>query len=632
MLIDRNELIGKTLGTCILEQQIGQGGMGSVYLARQIRPRRQVAVKVLLPGLALDEKARADFLARFRREADAIAALDHIHIIPVYEYGEKDQQAYLVMPYITGGTLRHVLQVRGSLPLKETLPVLEQIAHALDYAHGQGIIHRDIKPGNILFHADGRLLLTDFGLAKILSETSELPVVMDVPLPEQREQVSLSQGALIGTPEYLSPEQALGREVDRRTDIYSLGILLFQMLTGRVPFLGTTPIATAIMHAQSDPPSPSALMPTIPPAVEEVILRAIAKQPEERYATAGELLSAFLAACAASEAGHSGNASLSASTQTTRMLLSNDTQPELDQVQMAGDVTEQATPVAPEAALISEPAKLVPLASQQRSSRKRSLVLMLCVVLALVLVGGGLAVSLARLHALTVAPGSTTHLHLTATPTLVLQPTPTPASTEPAFAQPLIKTGPLLYASKILNSTCPGGTGSWALNTIALITCGNAATELANSMHSKNYLASMYFNSFSDGEGIPDDYILQVQFRQAPGSQGQFGVLFRNQPGQNNGAYSFLIDPTNTTWSALAYNSVTGASTTLTTQPLTVVLAGTMTFDLVVQGSLFTFYLNGQFQGTARDSTYTSGTVGFSVDPNAAIYFSNLAIYQLPTH
>ncbi len=168
MVIDTNELLGRALGTCTLKRLLGRGGMGAVYLAQQSRPRRAVAVKVLLPGVVMDQKTRAAFLARFRREADAVAALDHIHIMPIYEYGEEEELAYLVMPYVTGGTLREVLERRGTLPLPEATTIIEQAAAALDCAHAQGIVHRDLKPGNMLFHADGRLLLADFGLAKVL--------------------------------------------------------------------------------------------------------------------------------------------------------------------------------------------------------------------------------------------------------------------------------------------------------------------------------------------------------------------------------------------------------------------------------------------------------------------------------
>ena len=261
--------------------------MGAVYLAQQARPRRTVAVKVLLPELFSNPTGFSEFLARFRREADAIAALDHINIMPIYEYGEQDQLAYLVMPYVSGGSLREVVAKRGKLPLSEASNIVEQVAAALDYAHQHGIIHRDLKPGNIVFHADGRLLLTDFGIAKVLNEPAG-PNVTAM-------QTLTSTGMLIGTPEYLSPEQATGAPIDNRSDIYSLGIVLFQLLSGRVPFSGTTPVAVAIKHATEEPPSLAPLNPDVPPGVEKVILKALAKKPEQRYAKAGDLARALRA-------------------------------------------------------------------------------------------------------------------------------------------------------------------------------------------------------------------------------------------------------------------------------------------------------------------------------------------------
>src|SRR6266571_4542463 len=224
LLTDPNALLGQSLGTSTIQRLIGRGGMGAVFVAQQTRPRREVAVKVLLPALFADQPGRIGFLARFRREADAIATLDHINIIPIYEYGEQEQVAYLVMPYVTGGSLHQVLEKRGVLPLSEVLPMLEQAAAALDYAHAKGIIHRDLKPGNILFHSDGRVLLADFGLAKLVKDAQEF---------DSNGQTALtSAGTIIGTPEYLSPEQGTGKLVDPRTDIYSLGIVIFQMLGG----------------------------------------------------------------------------------------------------------------------------------------------------------------------------------------------------------------------------------------------------------------------------------------------------------------------------------------------------------------------------------------------------------------
>src|SRR5579862_4798174 len=191
-------LIGMVLGTCTLQRLIGQGGMGAVFLAQQSRPRRQVAVKVLLPATALKPQHLAAFLERFRRETDAAASLEHPNITPVHEYGERDGLAYLVMPYISGGTLRDEMERTGPLPLAKTVHYLDQVAAALDFAHQHGVIHRDIKPANILMTPEGRLLLTDFGLVKIISEGG---------VPQVR---LTGAGAPVGTPDYMAPEQVIG--------------------------------------------------------------------------------------------------------------------------------------------------------------------------------------------------------------------------------------------------------------------------------------------------------------------------------------------------------------------------------------------------------------------------------------
>ncbi|QBD77940.1 serine/threonine protein kinase [Ktedonosporobacter rubrisoli] len=288
MVTDSSELLGQALGTCTLQRLIGRGGMGAVYLAQQSRPRRTVAVKVLMPGLVFEKKPRAQFLARFRREADAIAALDHVNIMPVYEYGEQGDLAYLVMPYVTGGTLRDRLEKRGILPIDETITIIEEASSALDFAHSQGIIHRDLKPGNILFHADGRVLLADFGLAKVLKDVTEHD--------SNGFSALTSMGTIVGTPEYISPEQGTGKPLDYRTDIYSLGVVLYRMLAGRVPFMAASPIAVAIKHTLEEPPSIAEFNPDITPEIEAVVMKALAKEPEERFDSAGELAQALRAA------------------------------------------------------------------------------------------------------------------------------------------------------------------------------------------------------------------------------------------------------------------------------------------------------------------------------------------------
>ena len=241
MVSNYDNMTGRTLGNCILERMVGQGGMGSVYLAQQTRPSRRVAVKVLQPNLSINSAVYQEFITRFRREADVIARLEHVNIMPIYEYGEQDNLAYLVMPYLGGGSLRDVLNKRGALSLEEATTYIEQAAAALDYAHTQGVIHRDLKPANFLLASDGRLVLADFGIARIMEESASSSDLTGT-------------GTVLGTPEYMAPEMARGEPIDYRVDIYELGIVLFQMLSGHVPFTGNTPISVAAKHIQEPMP------------------------------------------------------------------------------------------------------------------------------------------------------------------------------------------------------------------------------------------------------------------------------------------------------------------------------------------------------------------------------------------
>jgi serine/threonine protein kinase len=278
----QSDFIGKTLGTCTLVKLLGQGGMGVVYLAQQSRPARYVAVKVLLPSVSPESRAYSEFLVRFRREADVIAKLEHVNIMPIYEYGEQDGLAYLVMPYLSGGSLRDVLAQRGALSLSETATYLDQSAYALTYAHSHGVIHRDIKPSNFLIHSDGRLVLADFGIARIMQENNSSTASS-----------MTSTGMMVGTPNYMAPEMAHGQPIDHRADIYELGILLFQLLTGRVPFTGSTPLMVAVKHIQEPLPPLSQMNPAIPHTVDVVVMTATAKRPEDRYMSALDLAQAF---------------------------------------------------------------------------------------------------------------------------------------------------------------------------------------------------------------------------------------------------------------------------------------------------------------------------------------------------
>lgn len=264
-------LVGQTLGQYTIIEQIGEGGMASVFKAYQPGLNREVALKVLPPHFA----KKGDFTERFTREAQAIGNLHHPNILPVYDSGQDKGYSYLAMRYIAGAkTLADVM--KQPLNTARIIELVSQIAAALDHAHKAGIIHRDIKPSNVLMDGEW-VLLSDFGLAKMVEASIELT----------------GTGVGMGTPAYMSPEQGMGKKVDHRTDIYALGIILFEMLTGQVPHKAETPIATVMKRINEPLPMPRSLNPGIPEAVERVLLKALAVDPELRFASAGEMAAAL---------------------------------------------------------------------------------------------------------------------------------------------------------------------------------------------------------------------------------------------------------------------------------------------------------------------------------------------------
>lgn len=288
-------LSGTRLGSCFLEDPLSIGSMGAVFMARQERPRRYVAVKVIHRNLASDSEAWKLFLTRFQREADATAALDHANIVPIYEFGETGDVAYLVMPYLPDGSLSTLIEKDGPLALPQAITYLEQVAAALDYAHARGIVHRDVKPSNMLLHPDGRILLADFGIARPLNLPDLTPKAAGV--PGSASNTSLTQaGSSMGTPEFMAPEQVRGGPISPATDTYALGIATYEMLCGETPF-GGGDVTTVLRRQIVSPPPPIRTIRTdVPPRVEEVIFWALAKDPSDRPATAGDYARALRAA------------------------------------------------------------------------------------------------------------------------------------------------------------------------------------------------------------------------------------------------------------------------------------------------------------------------------------------------
>ncbi len=264
---------GRQVGNYRIVEQIGMGGMATVYKAYEAATDRYVALKILPQMYTQDDK----FHKRFEREARALAKLEHFHILPIFTYGEDEGITYLVMRYMPAGTLTDKIKAEGLLKLHNVSHILKQIAAALDYAHQNGVLHRDVKPSNVLLDEEGNAYLTDFGIAKMVEPT-----------------VDLTGGAFLGTPAYMSPEQCQGgADLTEATDQYSLGIVLYEMVTGRTPFQAETPIALIHMQLTAPLPPPSTFRADLPEAVESVLFKALARNPEDRFPTCTAMAEAF---------------------------------------------------------------------------------------------------------------------------------------------------------------------------------------------------------------------------------------------------------------------------------------------------------------------------------------------------
>src|SRR5215210_6680202 len=251
---------------------LGRGGMAEVYLGTDRVLERPVAIKVLGGWLASDER----FVERFRREALAAARLAHPHLVAVYDAGSEEDLHYMVMEYVPGATLGDVLEQEGRLDPRRAVGIARDVASALEVAHRAGIVHRDVKPANVMLAPDGRTKVMDLGIARTLDGESLTRTT-----------------SVLGSPNYLSPEQARGERVDARSDIYSLGCVLYEMLCGRPPFDAESPVAVAYKHVHEMPPAPSALVPTVPVSLDAVTLRAMAKDPDDRFASAEGFVAAM---------------------------------------------------------------------------------------------------------------------------------------------------------------------------------------------------------------------------------------------------------------------------------------------------------------------------------------------------
>ena len=251
-------------------EKVGSGGMASVYKAQDILLDRIVAVKILHSKYASDH----DFVVRFRQEAQAAAKLSHPNIVNIYDVGYDENAHYIVMEYVRGETLKEYIEKHGHLPINTSIQITFDIGEALEHAHANGIVHCDIKPHNILVTETGRIKVADFGIARAINSKAS----------------NMGDNSVLGSVHYFSPEQASGSKIDERTDIYSLGVVMYEMMTGVLPFEGDTAISVALQHVQDDIPLPSKYNRRIPQLVERVILKAMEKNPDDRFQSVGEMM------------------------------------------------------------------------------------------------------------------------------------------------------------------------------------------------------------------------------------------------------------------------------------------------------------------------------------------------------
>jgi len=623
---------GFTLGRYELRRRVAQGGMAEVYLAYDRRVRRQVAIKVLY---GRDEA----FVRRFEREALAVGTLSHINILPLYDFGEQSPWYYLVMPYIEGGTLRDYLVKRKRLTLEEAASFVDQIASALQYAHDHGMVHRDVKPSNILLRQDGYAYLVDFGLAKAIMGAEALT----------------GAGAMVGTPEYMAPEQSNG-ESDSRSDIYSLGVILYQMLTGRVPFMAETPVAISLKHIQTPPVSPSTLNSDIPPSIEEVILKAMAKDPNARFQSAQELSTAYWQALQQERSPVQSETLIPTSEptacekpseETEAALADQETQPDAPAITLVLEETRQilntrqGPPIMP--LLVPLSAKpgiasqgLVSTSLPKHLMKKRhylrsALIALACLLSIMLALPLGLFTWQAHRsqpnspgqHGQTPTNVSRSWLTATAEAQATFQATLAAQARAQATAgiTTSIGAGKALYADDLTSegggwiddgSQCFFSPQGYHVRTLV-------AREVAWCYSSQQQYANMVITA--QAQLLHGD-IYGLVFRLNPAKR-EFYVLEINSQGEYRFVRAIGNDPLN--WLTL-----------IDWTPSSAIQSGygaTNTFLIVAAGSQFRFYMNKQLIVTTfSDSAYTSGMIGFLVGGDSSggteAVFSNVWVFQ----
>jgi hypothetical protein len=578
-----DDLVGRTLGQYRIIEQLGRGGMAEVYKAYQAALDRYVAVKVLHPLVGADEQ----FLARFQREAKAVAALRHPNIVQIHDFGHEADRYYMVMEFVEGQTLKHrldSLQRAGThMPLDEVMRIMAEVCSALAYAHQRGMIHRDVKPANVLLSAEGHAVLSDFGIAYMVEGTR------------------YTLTGVIGTPDYMSPEQGMGQPVDARSDIYSLGVMLYEILTGRVPFSADTPMAVIFKHVQNPLPMPRSINPAISEAVERVVLKALSKNPDDRFATTGQMAEALRAALAAG---------------APAVEITPPSEP-------ASTAVFGPRPVPTDAALPSPPtARAAARPAISRSLIAGGALALVGIGVAALLVAGGVLWFLLRGREQGMAPAPVV---ASATPTPVATPpTPEPAPATPVSLRPR-PNGPLVFEDDFSD----GAQGARPLFADWMAfdyadgrgrLTGQVVGGVLPALYSAPKLA---------------DFYAEFDVEASAAVRSDSGFIFRSDDAEGGLAWYYLLGlhPAQGTAGLMCWrNHEWVVNREFTLPPGLLKPTGVNHVRVEAVGGEFRVFLNGTFAFAAADSTLVdAGIFGFYIVPAAKqgdfIYFDNLHVY-----
>jgi len=662
-------LEGKVLDHYELRRVAGKGGMANVYEAMDLQTNQKVAVKVF-------KREDENMLRRFILEARVMASLRHEHLVPIIDSGncqiQGDERYYIVMPFFDGGTLRARIR-RSPLSLQETCQILQSIAGALDYIHSQGIVHRDIKASNILLNANGDVFLTDFGIARISTDATQLT----------------STGDVLGTVDYVAPELfEEHRKADARSDLYSLGVLLYEMVTGRLPFTAESQLVVVSMHMNARPPSPRSIIPTLSSQVERVLNRALEKRPEQRYASATELAEAFCNAVYTGKKGKRQNSEQQSQIEPHEMTASSAPIVESSQASGSRVVTidtfiEQSPPVnvvsshqfkSPQGVIKSVPVQSEPPSSQLPSSstqekerqpaRKRWFAVLLA-LLALVILG-------ASVISLLLLPPHSKNGHIVSNTT-----TPNPTGTSAAVHSTTIATTPNLTATAMAEQAA---TATAQAQETAIAIAGLTATAQAKASATAGVILTatsgtpVYLDALNnatsantveanwdqtskcvfgaDGYHVKEEtnwhgckesahtyqnMAVTVNTRILSGITG--GLFFRVSTdifGEYSG-YLFEITTTGKYRISLFSQRINATITPLQDWSFSTALrqgyATSNTLQVIAQGSSLSLYANGAFLAQITDSTYTSGLIAFFATTDgikqADVVYGNLKVYPV---